>query len=386
MSFPWNITNPGIWIDGILTSAERTFVTELFSLSPSDGDTFIYDTGTGAWTVGAGGGGASTFLGLTDTPSAYTGQALKILQVNAGETALELVPLSGGGDALTANPLSQFAATTSAQLAGVLSDETGSGSAVFATSPTLVTPTLGVATATSVNKVALTAPATGATITATDGTTTTLSGGTHSGTNTGDQNISNLVTGPASATDNAIARYNGTTGKLVQNSSVYVSDTGHISVHSATSTNASLYVQNDPDGTTPVANFHTNTGAQPFRISRDGGVNQGIDITVDDYIAKFNHVQDETGAESHITEFDITTNSTGTHNYRWSLNGVIKMFFNVALGNLGIGTTSPTATLHLKAGTATASTAPIKLTAGTLNTTPEAGALEFDGTDFYMTV
>jgi hypothetical protein len=44
---------------------------------------------------------------------------------------------------VTGSPLSQFAATTSAQLAGVLSDETGSGSAVFANSPTLVTPQLG---------------------------------------------------------------------------------------------------------------------------------------------------------------------------------------------------------------------------------------------------
>lgn len=42
-----------------------------------------------------------------------------------------------------ANPLSQFAATTSAQLAGVMSDETGTGALVFATSPTLVTPALG---------------------------------------------------------------------------------------------------------------------------------------------------------------------------------------------------------------------------------------------------
>ena len=50
---------------------------------------------------------------------------------------------AGGGDALTSNPLSQFAATTSSQLAGVISDETGSGSLVFATSPTLVTPALG---------------------------------------------------------------------------------------------------------------------------------------------------------------------------------------------------------------------------------------------------
>jgi len=38
--------------------------------------------------------------------------------------------------------LSVFAATTSAELAGVISDETGNGLLVFATSPTLTTPTL----------------------------------------------------------------------------------------------------------------------------------------------------------------------------------------------------------------------------------------------------
>jgi hypothetical protein len=54
------------------------------------------------------------------------------------------------GFATTANALSQFASTTSAQLAGVISDETGSGALVFATTPTLVTPVLGLATGTSV--------------------------------------------------------------------------------------------------------------------------------------------------------------------------------------------------------------------------------------------
>jgi hypothetical protein len=39
--------------------------------------------------------------------------------------------------------LAKHAATTSAQLRGVISDETGTGSLVFATSPTLVTPALG---------------------------------------------------------------------------------------------------------------------------------------------------------------------------------------------------------------------------------------------------
>ena len=49
-------------------------------------------------------------------------------------------PTTGVG--LTADPLSQFAATTSAQLAGVVSDETGSGLLVFGTSPTLTTPVI----------------------------------------------------------------------------------------------------------------------------------------------------------------------------------------------------------------------------------------------------
>ena len=54
------------------------------------------------------------------------------------------------GDALVANPLSQFASTTSSQLAGIISDETGTaGNLVFSTSPTLVTPTLGIASSTS---------------------------------------------------------------------------------------------------------------------------------------------------------------------------------------------------------------------------------------------
>lgn len=48
---------------------------------------------------------------------------------------------------------------------------TGSGGIVLDTSATLTTPTLGVATATSINKVAFTAPATGSTLTIADGKT-----------------------------------------------------------------------------------------------------------------------------------------------------------------------------------------------------------------------
>ena len=52
------------------------------------------------------------------------------------------VGAAGTGDALTSNPLSQFASTTSAQLAGVISNETGTGVLVFGTAPTLTGVTL----------------------------------------------------------------------------------------------------------------------------------------------------------------------------------------------------------------------------------------------------
>ena len=53
------------------------------------------------------------------------------------------LPDATGTVALTANKLSAFAATTSSELAGVISDDTGTGALVFATSPVLVTPNLG---------------------------------------------------------------------------------------------------------------------------------------------------------------------------------------------------------------------------------------------------
>lgn len=82
-----------------------------------------------------------TFLALEDTFSSYSGKGTEVLRVNAAEDAIETVTLAGGGDALTTDPLSQFAATTSLQLKGVISDETGSGALVFGTSPSITTPT-----------------------------------------------------------------------------------------------------------------------------------------------------------------------------------------------------------------------------------------------------
>lgn len=68
---------------------------------------------------------------------------------------------TGGTVTYTANKLSVFAATTSAELAGVISDESGTGALVFANTPTLVTPVLGVATATTINGLTINATTSG---------------------------------------------------------------------------------------------------------------------------------------------------------------------------------------------------------------------------------
>lgn len=52
---------------------------------------------------------------------------------------------------------------------------------------------------------------------------------------------------------------------------------------------------------------------------------------------------------------------------------------------VGLGVTTPSATLHIKPGTAAAGTAPIKINSGTLMTAAEAGAVEYDGRLNYFT-
>lgn len=53
-------------------------------------------------------------------------------------------------------------------------------------------------------------------------------------------------------------------------------------------------------------------------------------------------------------------------------------------GKVGIGLTA-TASLTIRAGTTAAGTAPLKLTSGVSLTTPEPGAIEYDGTNAYLT-
>jgi hypothetical protein len=95
-----------------------------------------------------------TTLTLADSSISFEGSSndtnetlLTVTNPTADRTIT--LPDATGTVALTNNKLDAFAATTSAELRSVISDETGTGGLVFADTPTLVTPNIGVATGTS---------------------------------------------------------------------------------------------------------------------------------------------------------------------------------------------------------------------------------------------
>lgn len=61
------------------------------------------------------------------------------------------------------------------------------------------------------------------------------------------------------------------------------------------------------------------------------------------------------------------------------------IFVDASKDSIGIGVNPPTAFLHLKAGGSAAGTAPLKIPAGSVLTSPEAGAVEYNGKVFYST-
>ena len=121
-------------------------------------------------------------VALPVTSTLILGQSFRNVNMSTGVVTLN----SSGGNAVVAMvALSEVtvtciltsgttAASWDIQYTGK-SAVTGTGSMVLASSPALTTPTLGIATATTVNKVTFTAPATGSTLTIADGKVLTAS-------------------------------------------------------------------------------------------------------------------------------------------------------------------------------------------------------------------
>ena len=81
------------------------------------------------------------------------------------------------------------------------------------------------------------------------------------------------------------------------------------------------------------------------------------------------------------TRFNFSTTSSG--NDAEDDNG-LEMTIR-ATGRIGMGVDDPTAILHIKGGTASANSAPLKFNSGSLLSSVENGTIEFDGSHLYFT-
>jgi hypothetical protein len=132
-----------------------------------------------------------------------------------------------------------------------------------------------------------------------------------SGGGTGD------VVGPASATDNAVTRFDATTGKLVQNSLVTISDLGDITMPTAQT--ATLGFVSFNGGTTSGANISLTTGkitamADPTN-PQDGATKNYVDAGVTTFTGAktFNNGKlIVAGATSGTTTLNATATASGT--------------------------------------------------------------------------
>ena len=179
--------------------------------------TQIYSAGTGLTLTG-------TEFSLT-SPVATTLGGTGLTTFGAANRAL----YSSGTTTLTAGTLPTAAGgtgQTSYTDGQILIGRTSDGTLLKGT----ITASTGISVANGAGSITITNTAPDQTVTLTGGGTTTITGSYPNFNITSNDQYTGDVVGPASATDNAIARFDGTTGKLIQTSAVYIDDSGNLGV------------------------------------------------------------------------------------------------------------------------------------------------------------
>lgn len=149
-----------------------------------------------------------------------------------------------------------------------------------------------------------------------------------------------------------------------------------------------------------------NNGAVAFLVDNQSAGNAAFSgfnfVCGTTTLALVNYSQGYTGSfgNTNITVASTSYFNTASRNAKLMFGGNPIYFItgnadtNIAIGHSTTGVridtsinihNAATARLHIGAGTATAGTAPLKLTSGTNLTTPENGAFEYDGTNLYFT-
>ena len=322
----------------------------------------------------------NSITGLSSTTPIIDGTAA----IGTGTTAARAdhVHPTDTSRAATSGTLAQFAATTSAQLAGVISDETGSGALVFANSPTMTTPNIGAATGTSFNSITALSSTTPSADSGSGvvGTSTTVARADHQHPVSGVTSFSAGSTGLTPST--------GTAGAVTLAGTLAVANggTGATTAGGAL-TSLGAYAASNPSGYTSNTGTVTGvTGTSP--VASSGGTAPAISLasgygdTQNPYGSKaansFLAAPDGTAAAPTfraIVAADIPTlnqNTTGTAS---NVSGT------VAVANGGTGQTSYSDGQLLIGNTSTGGLAKAALTAGSnITITNGAGAITIAST------
>jgi len=199
------------------------------------------------------------------------------------------------------------------------------------------------------------------------------------------------VVGPASATDNSIARFDSTTGKLIQNSGATIDDAGLLTVqpstapsaeafrinsrNEASSYNTKFYMRNSPS----ISDFQINTSsggmnADIIRAGRFSGNGVGVLIRDSLYVTPDTHaVQIVSPAANRVPLMIQAASSQSANLMEWKNSSLTTLSVISNGGSLGIGITSPARKLHISQAMR------LEPLSGSQPTSPSMGDIYMDG-------
>ena len=253
------------------------------------------------------------------------------------------------GAIISNNTTTSLGSFTSSQLAAALSDETGSGANVFATSPTLVTPALGNATATSI--------VVGSGVTINSGGITASAGiitasrfvGELTGSVVGIASTARDLTSDARVSITHIASQTSSIGISTVSTRLYAESIGvgtnspSSDIHIRRSSTSTLQVTSDTaEAIVAVGRSTTLTGSNgALRFGNTAGIypystTKTLDI-----------INYDTGNINQYLHYGSAGVGTGNFNWIYSANSNNPLMTLTYGGNLGLGVTNPTMKLQV---------------------------------------